>query len=61
MTTRKTLIEDLDGMTTILCALDGIGQEIPEKTVIRAVCRALWHILEYLAGGKYEIQRTERS
>lgn len=48
MTTRKTMVEDMQGMEDILLALDGLHPEIPEKTVIRALARALWHILEYL-------------
>lgn len=48
MTTRNDLVDDMQGVETILCALDGIGKEIPDKVVIRAICRALWHILEYL-------------
>lgn len=48
MTTRKTMVEDMQGMEDILLALDGLHPEIPEKAVIRALARALWHILEYL-------------
>lgn len=48
MTTRKTMVEDMQGMEDILLALDGLHPEIPEKVVIRALARALWHILEYL-------------
>ena len=51
MTTRNGLVDDMQGVETILCALDGIGKEIPDKVVIRAICRALWHILEYMIGG----------
>lgn len=48
MTTRKTLVEDMQGMEDILLALDGLHPEIPDKVVIKALSRALWHILEYL-------------
>ena len=48
MTTRKTMVEDMQGMEDILLALDGLHPEIPEKVVIRALARAMWHILEYL-------------
>ena len=48
MTTRKILIEDMQGMEDILLALDGLHPEIPEKLVIKALTRAIWHILEYL-------------
>ena len=48
MTTRKTMVEDMQGMEDILLALDGLHPEIPEKAVIRSLARALWHILEYL-------------
>lgn len=54
MTGRKELVEDMQGVEAILCALDGVGEEIPDKMVIRAMCRCLWHILEFL------IRRTEK-
>ena len=52
MTTKEILSEDLDGLTTILCAFEGIGDEIPDKAVVRAVCRAQYHIIEYILRGK---------
>ncbi len=54
MTTRNDLVEDMQGVETILCALDGIGKEISEKDMKRAAFRALWHILEYM------IRRAEK-
>ena len=48
MTTRKTLVEDMQGMEDILLAFEGLHPEIPDKVVIKALTRALWHILEYL-------------
>ena len=48
MTTRHNLVEDLQGVESILCALDGVHPEIPERLVIRAMARAIWKILEYL-------------
>ena len=48
MTTRNDLVDDMQGVEQILCALDGIGKEIHDKVVIRAICRVLWHILEYM-------------
>lgn len=48
MTTRKILVEDMQGCEDILLALDGLHHEIPDKAVIRAIVRAIWHILEYL-------------
>ena len=48
MVNRSDLVDDMQGVEQILCALEGIGEEIPDKTVIRAVCRCLWHILEFL-------------
>lgn len=48
MTTRQTMVEDMQGMEDILLALDGLHPEIPEKLVIKALTRAIWHILEYL-------------
>lgn len=48
MTTRHDLVQDMEDAETILLALEGIGPYIPDKTVIRAIVRCLWHILEYL-------------
>ena len=48
MTTRKTLIDDMQGVEDILLALDGLHPDIPDKLVIKALTRAIWHILEYL-------------
>ena len=48
MTTRQTMVEDMQGMEDILLALDGLHPEIPDKLVIKALARAIWHILEYL-------------
>lgn len=45
---RKRFINDLNDVETALCALEGIGPEISDKAVIRAILRALWHILNYL-------------
>lgn len=49
MTTRHDLVQDMEDAETILLALDGLREDIPDKTVIRAIVRCrLWHILEYL-------------
>lgn len=48
MTDRKLLVEDKEGVETILLALEGIGPEIPDKLVIKALSRSLWHILDYI-------------
>lgn len=48
MTTRHDLAKDMEDAETILLALDGLREDIPDKTVIRAIVRCLWHILEYL-------------
>ena len=48
MTTRQTMVEAMQGMEDILLALDGLHPEMPEKDVIKALTRAIWHILEYL-------------
>jgi hypothetical protein len=54
MTTRKDLVQDMDDAETILLALDGLRDEIPDKMVIRAIVRCLWHILEYLIRRAHE-------
>ena len=49
MTTRKDLVEDMTGMETILLDLDDVTPSgLSDKQVIKAICRCLWHILEYL-------------
>lgn len=48
MTTRKIMVEDMQGIEDILLALEGLHPEMPEKAVIRALARAIYHILEYL-------------
>lgn len=48
MTTRHDLVRDMEDAETILLALEGLREDIPDKTVIRAIVRCLWHILEYL-------------
>lgn len=48
MTTRQTMVEDMQGVEDILLALDGLHPEMPDKLVIKALARAIWHILEYL-------------
>lgn len=49
MTDRKTLINDMTGMETILLDLEDVTQcGMSDKQVIKAICRCLWHILEYL-------------
>lgn len=46
-TTRASMIESWDQMDTILCALEGIGDEIPDRLVIRALTLAIWHLLRW--------------
>ena len=49
MTDRKTLVDDMTGMETILLDLDDVTPcGMSDKQVIKAICRCLWHILEYL-------------
>ena len=44
---RELLMEDMEGMETVLGALEGVGPELPERAVIRAMARAIYHILAY--------------
>ena len=46
-TSRELLTEDMQSMTTVLGALEGVSPELPERTVIRAMARAIYHILAY--------------
>ena len=49
MTQREILVEDMRGMETVLCKLEDrtVAPEMTERQVIRAICRTLWHILNY--------------
>jgi hypothetical protein len=44
----------MEDAETILLALDGLREEIPDKIVIRAIVRCLWNILEYLIRRAHE-------
>ena len=50
MTDRKTLVEDMAGMETIILDIEDVTPrpDLSEKKVILAICKAIWHILEYL-------------
>ena len=49
MTDRKTLVDALNGIETILLDLEDVTPSgMSDKQVIKAICRCLWHILEYL-------------
>ena len=44
---RELLMEDMEGMETVLGALEGVSPELPERTVMLAMARAIYHILAY--------------
>ncbi len=46
--TRKNLVDAMDGMTDVLLALEGIGQEMQDKMVILAMARAIWIMLDWI-------------
>lgn len=50
MTDRKTLVDDMQGIETILLDLEGVTPcpELSDKMVVKMICRCLWHILEYI-------------
>lgn len=50
MTQREILIEDMQGMETVLCKLEDrtVAPDLTELQVIRAICRTLWHILTWI-------------
>ena len=50
MTARETLIEDMQGIETVLCALEDECTDrcLTEKQVIRALARTIWHILTWI-------------
>ena len=55
MTDRKTLVDDMTGMETILLDLDDVAHSgLSDKQVIKAICRCLWHILEYIIRRAHE-------
>ena len=49
MTTRDTLIDDMQGMESIILDLEGVTPrpELSDKKVILMMCRCLWHLLEW--------------
>ena len=49
MTTRDNLVEDMTGIETILLDLEDVTPSgLSDKQVKRAICRCLYHILEWL-------------
>ena len=49
MTDRKTLVNDMAEMETLLLDLEDVTPcGYSEKRCVLAICRCLWHILEYL-------------
>ena len=49
MTDRKTLVNDMTEMETLILDLEGVTPcGYSEKRCVLAICRCLWHILEYL-------------
>lgn len=50
MTQREILIEDMQGMETVLCKLEDrtCAPGMTERQVIMAICRTLWHILNWI-------------
>ena len=49
MTTRKDLTNDMAEMETLLLDLEDVTPcGYSEKRCVLAICRCLWHILEYL-------------
>lgn len=45
MKDRDLLIEDLQDIETILLALNGVGPELHDKAVIKALARTCYHVL----------------
>ena len=49
MTDRKTLVNDMAEMETLILDLEDVTPcGYSEKRCVLAICRCLWHILEYL-------------
>ena len=49
MTDRKTLVDDMTEMETLILDLEDVTPcGYSEKRCVLAICRCLWHILEYL-------------
>lgn len=46
-TDRDLLIEDLQGVEAILCALEGVGPELTDKAVVLGLARAMHHVLTH--------------
>ena len=50
MTQREILIEDMQGMETVLINLDDktVDHQMTERQMFRAMARTLWHILTWI-------------
>ena len=61
MTQREILIEDLQGMETVLIDLDdnSVEQHMTERQLIRAIARAVWHILTWIIKRMDEERRNK--
>jgi len=61
MTTREILIEDMQGMETVLIDLDdnSVEQHMTERQLIRAIARTVWHILTWIVKRMDEERRTK--
>lgn len=60
-TDRDLLIEDMQGLETILLALQGVGPELTDKAVITALARAMYHVLAYAVRIIDRQKRREKS
>ena len=59
-TSLELLKEDIEGMQNVLGALQGVSPEMPERTVIIAMSRAIYHILAYAIRIMEKERRKER-
>ena len=50
MTNRNEILSDKAQLETLLLALDGIGPDMSDKACIRAICRCLYHLLDFILG-----------
>ena len=46
-TDRQLLIDDMQQIETLLIAIDGVGPELTDKAAVRALARAVYHVLAY--------------
>lgn len=46
--TRKCLVDAMNGITDVLLSLEGVTEEMQDRTVVLAMARAIWIMLDWI-------------